>query len=248
MHTKSLTLRLWDKIIKNSKKYSLFKNNDKILLAVSGGPESVFMLDFFAKYARKRQIKLLICHLNHQIRGKNADRDENFVRKLGKIYEIETITKKINVPLIAKRKKTSIEHASRTTRYDLFLKIAKRKNFNLIATAHHSDDNVETILLNLIRGTELKGLCGIPVKRILWKKGRKKIEVIRPIICISRNEIMKYLKLNQQHYKKDETNLLEKYTRNWLRKKLIPLIEKKQPQFRAHLTEFAYKLSKISGF
>lgn len=245
MHAKSLTLKLWNRIIKNSEKYSLFKNNDKILLAVSGGPDSVFMLDFFAKHARKRKIKLLICHLNHMIRGKNADKDEDFVCKLGKVYKIETITKKINVPLIAKRKKISIEHASRTARYDFFLKVAKNKNFNLIATAHHSDDNIETILLNLIRGTEPKGLCGIPVRRILWKKGRKKIEIIRPLICISKKEIMKSLKLNKLPYRKDETNESEKYTRNWLRKNLIPLIEKKQPQFRLHLIELSHKLSKI---
>ncbi|MBI4655388.1 MAG: tRNA lysidine(34) synthetase TilS [Elusimicrobia bacterium] len=244
-HRKSFTLKIWDRLLKHLKKFSLFKNNDSIILAVSGGPDSVFMLDFFAKQARKKGLKLLICHLNHGIRGKKADRDEEFVKKLARIYGIEFAAKKINAPELAKKNKTSLEHASRQARYGFLLKTAKTKGFGLIATAHHSDDNIETILLNLMRGTEPRGLRGIPVKRILWRKGAKRIAVIRPAICATKKEILEYLRLNGLAYRKDSTNEDEKHLRNWIRKTLIPLIEKKQPKFREHLLDLSSKMQNL---
>lgn len=242
---KTLTLKILDKINSNSKKYSLFKNGDNILLAISGGPDSIMMLDFFSKHSKKRNINLCICHINHMLRGKSADMDETFVKKLGRKYDIETITKKIDVPLLAKKKKTGIEHAARLARYDFLIQTAKKKNCSTIATAHHSDDNVETVLLNLMRGTNPKGLLGIPIKRVLYKSGHKKIYAIRPLMAISRKEIMAYIKAHKLLSRKDKTNDDEKYTRNWIRKTLLPLIEKKQPQFRAHIIEMSMKLDKI---
>ncbi|MEA3307687.1 MAG: tRNA lysidine(34) synthetase TilS [Elusimicrobiota bacterium] len=241
---KSLTLKILDKINSNSKKYSLFKNGDNILLAISGGPDSIMMLDFFAKYAKKRNINLCICHINHMLRGLSADKDEAFVKKLGRKYDIETISKKINIPLMAKKKKTSIEHAARLARYNFLIQTAKKKGCSIIATAHHSDDNVETVLLNLLRGTNPKGLLGIPIKRVLSKKGSKKIYAIRPLMAITRKEIMGYIKANKLSSRKDKTNEDKKYTRNWIRKTLLPLIEKKQPQFRNHIITMSIKLNK----
>ncbi|MCG2726228.1 MAG: tRNA lysidine(34) synthetase TilS [Elusimicrobia bacterium] len=241
---KSLTLKILDKINSNSRKYSLFKNGDSILLAISGGPDSIMMLDFFAKHSKKRNINLCICHINHQIRGSNSDKDEAFVKKLGRKYDIETISKKIDIPLLAKKKKISVEHAARLARYDFLIQTAKKKNCPIIATAHHSDDNVETVLLNLIRGTNPKGLLGIPIKRPLWEKGRKKIYAIRPLMAIDRGEILAYIKIHKLSSRKDKTNEDEKHTRNWIRKTLLPLIEKKQPQFRQHMIEMSVKLDK----
>ena len=240
---KSCTLRFWDKINAGARKHDLFRDKDSVILAISGGPDSVAMLDFFAKQARKRRLLLLIAHLNHKIRGKEADKDETFVKNLGRIYGLETITARTDVPALAKKLKTSVEHAARRARYDFLARLAIKRKFRLIATAHHADDHAETFLLNLMRGTEPKGLLGIPVKRTLHGLSAAGVSVIRPLLPVSRAEIMEYMKVNNLSHRKDESNEDEKYRRNWLRKTLIPLIEKKQPRFKAHLTELSAKLA-----
>ena len=242
---RTATLRLWDKINSLSRRYGLFKKGDSILLAVSGGPDSVVMLDFFAKHARRRGIRLYVAHLNHCLRGKAADADENFVKELGLSYGLETVTAKIDVPGLAKKTKRSAEHAAREARYGFLLKTALKKKCSLVATAHHSDDHAETVMLNLMRGTEPKGLLGIPVKRQMGGKGTKSVFVIRPLLAVNRKEIMEYARLNRLPFRNDKTNEDEKHTRNWLRKTLLPLIERKQPRFRLRLLEFSEKLSKI---
>ncbi len=241
---KSLTLRFWDKINTAARKHSLFRDKDSVIIAVSGGPDSVAMLDYFAKQARKRRLTLLIAHLNHKIRGKEADLDEAFVKKLGRLYHLETVTDRTDVPALAKKLKTSVEHAARQARYDFLTKLALKRKFRVIATAHHADDHAETFLLNLLRGTEPKGLLGIPVKRPLHGKGAAGISVIRPLLPVTRAEIMEYMKANVLSHRRDKSNEDEKYRRNWLRKTLIPLIEKKQPRFKAHLTELSAKLAR----
>jgi len=241
---KPCTLRLWDKINSGARKNGLFRDKDSVVLAVSGGPDSVTMLDFFAKQARRRRLNLVIAHLNHKIRGKEADRDEAFVKKLGQTYGLETVTARTDVPALAKKLKTSVEHAARLARYRFLTKLALKKRFHLVATAHHADDHAETFLLNLLRGTEPKGLLGIPVKRTLHGKGAAKVSVIRPLLPVTRAEIMEYVKANRLPHRKDKSNEDEKYRRNWLRKTLLPLIEKKQPRFKAHLAELSAKLGR----
>lgn len=242
---KSLTLKLWDKINSRCREQNLFKDGDSILLAVSGGPDSVMMLDYFAKQAKRRRLTLTVAHLNHKIRGANADKDERFVKKLGAAYGLETITASTDVPALAAKLNLSIEHAARRARYDFLTRLALKKKYRLAATAHHADDHLETVLLNLIRGTEPKGLLGIPAKRPIYQKGAKKIFVIRPLLAVTRAEIMTYLKYNNLPHRTDESNEDEKYTRNWLRKTLIPLITKKQPKFREHMLQLSEKMSTV---
>lgn len=241
---KSVTLRFWDKINAGAREHGLFRNGDSVILAVSGGPDSAAMLDFFAKQARKRRLTLLIAHLNHGIRGREADRDETFVKRLGRLYRVETVTGRTDVPVLAKRTGTSVEHAARLARYDFLTRLAVKRKFRLIATAHHADDHAETVLLNLMRGTEPKGLLGIPVRRALRGRGPSAISVIRPLLAVTRAEIMDYMKANALPYRRDGSNDDEKYRRNWLRKTLIPLIEKKQPRFRERLAALSAKLAR----
>ncbi|OGR86696.1 MAG: tRNA lysidine(34) synthetase TilS [Elusimicrobia bacterium GWF2_52_66] len=245
MHAKMATLRLWDKINSHSRRRGLFKKGDSILLAVSGGPDSIVLLDFFAKHARGGGLKLCVAHLNHRLRGRAADTDESFVKNLGLSYGLETVTARVDVPGLAKKMKMSVEHAARRARYGFLLKTALKKKCALVATAHHSDDHAETVMLNLMRGTEPKGLLGIPVKRKMSAKGKKNVFVIRPMLAVSRKEIMEYARLNRLSFRKDKTNEDEKHTRNWLRKTLLPLIERKQPRFRSRLLELSEKLSKL---
>lgn len=239
---KAVTLNFWNRVGANARRRRLFHDGDSVLLAVSGGPDSVVMLDFFAGQARAHRLKLHICHVNHKLRGKLADADAAFVRKLGAEYKIDTVILSADVKKLAKKHGTSIEHAARNARYALLSAQALKKGCRLVATAHHADDHAETVLLNLLRGTEPKGLLGIPEKRELCRRGRKRVELIRPLLAVSRREIEEYLESNALPSRKDHTNDDEHYTRNWIRKTLLPLMLRRQPRLREHLSELSAKL------
>ncbi|MBI4351774.1 MAG: tRNA lysidine(34) synthetase TilS [Elusimicrobia bacterium] len=244
MNKRAVTMGLWNKVLAGARARRLFADGDSILLAVSGGPDSVAMLDFFAGQARSRRLKLYICHINHKLRGGQADADAAFVKELGAEYGIDTSILTADVKALAKSSGTSIEHAARNARYRLLSGTALKKKCGLVATAHHADDHAETIILNLLRGTEPKGLLGIPAKRELCRKGRTRVALIRPLLAVSRREIEAYLKANGLPSRKDHTNDDEYYTRNWVRKTLLPLMLKKQPRLREHLCDLSEKLSK----
>lgn len=237
-------MSLWNKVMTHARAHRLFADGDAILLAVSGGPDSVVMLDFFAAQARRHRLTLYICHINHKLRGRLAAADAAFVKKLGAQYGLETFILSADVKKLARKHGTSIEHAARNARYQLLSRTALKKGCALVATAHHSDDQAETILLNLLRGTEPKGLLGIPVKRELCRGGLR-VELIRPLLAVSRRDIEAYIKANALPSRKDHTNDDEYYTRNWIRKTLLPLMLKKQPRLREHLAELSGKLSLI---
>ncbi|HBE89329.1 MAG TPA: tRNA lysidine(34) synthetase TilS, partial [Elusimicrobia bacterium] len=156
------TLNAWNRINSFSRERCLFRDRDSVALAVSGGPDSVVMLDFFARQARGRRLKLYVCHINHGLRGRESDADERFVRRLAETYGLPCGVFKARVKALAKKTGSGTEHAARTERYRLLLKYARAKGCRLVATAHHSDDNAETVLLNLLRGTRARGLAGIP--------------------------------------------------------------------------------------
>ncbi len=240
---KSVTLSLWNRVGANARRRRLFRDGDAILLAVSGGPDSVVLLDYFAGQARAHRLRLHICHINHKLRGSLADADAAFVKRLGAEYKIDTLVLSADVRKLAAAHGKSVEHAARDARYRLLSETALKKKCALVATAHHADDHAETILLNLLRGTEPKGLLGIPERRELCRKGRKVVDLIRPLLAVSRREIEEYLKANALKSRKDHTNDDEYYTRNWIRKTLLPLMLRKQPRLREHLAELSCKLS-----
>ena len=135
----------------------------------------------------------------------------------------------------------SPEHGARKARYEALLKIAKKWGATKVALAHHLDDQAETILLNLLRGTKAKGLMGIPVRRPLDKD----IEIIRPLMCITRAQTEAYLAENNLSYVTDQTNFDDVFTRNWIRNELLPLLEKKQPQFKKHLWAVSQEITEL---
>lgn len=206
-----------EKIIRFIKENELINQGDKILVAFSGGPDSVFLLKFLIKYQRMYKIKIGAVHINHLIRGKEGDEDEKFCEKFCSNEKVVFYTAKRNVPQYAKKKKISLEEAAREVRYDELSKIRLKFGYDKIATAHNCSDNAETVFLNLIKGAGLKGLSGIPITR-----GK----IIRPILPITKDEIIIYLEKQKVKYVIDKTNTSNEYERNLIRNELIPVVKK----------------------
>ena len=244
MEDRNIVMQFWNSVTAFAKKKKLLEKGDSLLLAVSGGPDSVVLLDYFAGRARKMDFDLTICHVNHNLRGADAEADADFVRKLGERYKIKTVVCSANVKEYASESGTGIESAARKLRYQLLLDTARKRGCSKIVTAHHGDDNAETILLNMLRGTNPKGLLGIPAVRPIFRRGRKTVWLIRPFLCVGRADIEDYIRKLDLKACKDKTNDDEYFTRNWIRNTLLPLMSEKQPQIRRHLTEFSDRLRK----
>ena len=211
------------KVVKFILNKKLIDAGDSILVALSGGADSVFLLEFLLKYKRRFNLDIAAFHLNHKLRGKEANIDEQFCKNLTAQKKIPFFSTSKNVRLFAKRNRMSLEEAGRELRYSELLKIAKTNNYTKIATAHNADDNAETVLLNLIKGTGIKGLSGIPERRQ---------KIIRPILVLSKKEILDYLNNKKIKYRTDSSNVENNYQRNYLRNEIIPLIKDKlNPQF-----------------
>jgi len=181
---------------------------DKLLVGLSGGADSVFLMLALIEIKKILDFKLYAAHMNHCIRGDESDKDEKFVVDFCKSNNIKLFVKSVNIPDIAKKNKISEECAGRNERYNFFNDTLRDNNLNKIAVAHNMNDSVETVILNMIRGSSLRGLCGIrPVNK----------NIIRPIINISRNEIEEYLNIVGATYCTDSTNFSFIYTRNKIR-------------------------------
>lgn len=200
--------------------HKLIKDGETIIVALSGGPDSVCLAHILWQLQKKLGFKIILAHLNHNLRGKESDSDSRFVQKLAK---------KLNLPLENKklRKKPKNEATAREARYAFLEQVRKKYRGRGIAVAHTADDQVETILLNFLRGAGLAGLSGMQPKNNF---------LIRPLLECGRGEILVYLKENHLAYRNDSSNFDLKYTRNKIRHKLLPLLEKEyNPQIRKNL-------------
>ena len=192
----------------------LLQNGDTVIAALSGGMDSVTLLHIFNSIKELYNIKLHAAHLNHGIREEEADRDEAFVRDLCEEWGIPLHVRRADIPKMARESGKSEELCGREARYAFFGELAEAYGAK-IATAHNLDDNAETVLWNLVRGSGLSGLSGIPVKRG---------GIIRPLLCCSRAEIESYRAENDLPYVTDSTNLEPLYTRNRIRLEIMPLL------------------------
>lgn len=201
--------------------YCLFEYNDKIAVALSGGADSVSLLHMLCSVKEKYNLTLFAIHINHMIRGAEAERDESFCREFCKRLGIELFVKRIDVPALAKNEKISTELCGRNVRYSAFEEISKKLCCK-IATAHTLSDNAETLMINLARGTSLNGLCAIPARRG---------NIIRPLILCDKAYIENYCRENSLNFVTDSTNLTDDYTRNKIRHNVITELKSINPSF-----------------
>ena len=189
---------------------NLWLKGSKIIVGVSGGTDSSCLLDILAKLASKYHFELMVAHVNYGLRGKDSRKDEEFVRGLSRKYGLKSSFLK---PSFREMTEENLRHI----RYRFFERLRKENNFDFIAVAHNLDDQVETYLMHVIRGTGLAGLGAMKYKRN---------RIIRPLLGVSRKEILEYLKINKLKYRVDRTNKETKYLRNKVRHKLIPYLKK----------------------
>ncbi len=214
------------------KKENLFTKKDALLLAVSGGADSVVLCEL----CKQSGYEFSIAHCNFNLRGEESLRDENFVKALGESYGVTTFIKNFDTVLLAKEYKTSIEETARNLRYQWFEELMTENTDNiqknivrkLILTAHHADDNIETVMMNFFRGTGIKGLRGI-----LPKQGK----IIRPLLFAGRKDIELFASENNITFVTDSSNNQSDYTRNYFRNELIPSIEKVFPETKKNLLQ-----------
>ncbi len=207
-----------NRFIQYVNQHKLFSKEQTILVAVSGGVDSVVLLHLLVNSG----YKVTLAHCNFNLRDNESDSDEAFVRKLASSYKIQAHFIDFNTQKFAKENKLSIEMSARKLRYNWFNELLINNNYNFLATGHHLNDSIETIFLNLARGTGYKGIIGI---------SKKNINIVRPLLFATRTEIESYAKENDIEYRNDSSNEEEKYLRNIVRKQIIPAFKKLNPAF-----------------
>lgn len=215
--------------------HKLIAKNDRVLLAVSGGADSTALAHLFSK----TEIPFGISHCNFQLRGAESEGDEKFVRQLAAALGVNCHVKRFDTGTVSSVQNISIQMAARDLRYAWFEELLQRGNYTKIATAHHKNDTLETVIFNLTKGTGIAGFHGIKVKR-----GK----VIRPLLFATRNEVEQYLRKNKLEWQDDTSNESEKYHRNLIRKKVIPLLKQINPNLENSMEQTVAKMGAVEEF
>lgn len=224
-----------NKVLKTVKKYNMLSKGDRVLIGVSGGADSIALLEFFVSVKEKYDLDICVAHIEHGIRGEDSVNDAKFVENYCKRLGVNFYLKTIDAPNLAKKAKMGVEEYSRMARYDFFNTIECDK----IATAHNLTDNIETLLFRLARGTGLKGACSIPAVR-----GK----IIRPFIEVSSGEIRKWCNDNNIPYRVDCTNSDSAYSRNLIRLEILPLFEKLNANYQDNIENFISDVNEDYAF
>lgn len=198
-------------------KNNLIQDGDRVLVALSGGPDSVCLLHILYKLKKSLNIYIGAAHVNHMLRGQDALNDEEYAKKICEEFNIDFYSTRINIDKVAKEKNISHEMAGREERYKFFEFIKNTHKYSKIAVAHNSNDQAETVLMNMMRGSGIEGLCGI--------RNKRKGGIIRPILCLSRDEIENHCKDNNLNPRIDKTNLENIYSRNKVRLDILPYMK-----------------------
>jgi tRNA(Ile)-lysidine synthase len=228
-------------VTKTVAQLSMLKYKDRALIAVSGGSDSVALLLVLNFLKSEFGLSLGVAHLNHQLRADDSQKDEVFVKGLAEKFGFEFFSEQKDVKAHAKSCALSLEEAGRRLRYEFFSKVAQKQGFNKIATGHNKNDNAELVLMNLLRGSGLKGISGIPpVRNGLY---------IRPLIRMSKQRILNFLACENQDFRTDASNTDMNFLRNALRHRLIPELEQEyNPSIVDSLTRLSSILSQDEAF
>jgi tRNA(Ile)-lysidine synthase len=202
--------------------HKLLSHNEPVIVGLSGGSDSVSLLYLLHKIG----YTCIAAHCNFHLRGEESERDETFCRVFSENLKVKFVKTDFNTTDYASKNHISVEMAARELRYEWFEKIRKEYNAQAIAIAHHKDDSVETFLLNLVRGTGIRGLSGIK---------RKNGYIVRPLLCVNSNEISKFIDNEHLDYVEDSTNSSDQYKRNFIRNRVIPLLEELNPSVKEAL-------------
>ncbi len=225
-------------------KYNMLEKGNGVVLGLSGGPDSVCLFFVLLYLKEKYDLSLCAVHINHCIRGKDADVDQSFVENLCKSFEVECITKRVDIPALAKQSGRGLEEEARIMRYEAFEEAAnelesKSGRVVKIAVAHNADDNAETVLFHMARGCGLDGMCGIaPVRN----------RIIRPLLQVSKSQILELLEENEVDYCIDGTNTDIDYDRNRIRHKIVPELSAINEKALMHISLMTSQLQEVADF
>ncbi len=216
----------------------LIKKNESILAGVSGGVDSIVMLDLLCSIKERFGLSISVAHVNYNLRGMDSVKDKELVEKICKKNDIPCFVKDVNLKQGNENK--SIQIPARVMRYDFYNEICRRENIDKIVIAHNADDNAETVLLHLFRGSGIEGMRGIPVKRD---------NIIRPVLFLKRSEILEYALENHLRFRHDKSNFEDKYSRNFLRLKILPKVSDKiNPMAVENINRFSGIFSEFLSF
>lgn len=234
-----------DRVRQFIKEHQLINGGDRIAVGVSGGADSVCLLYLLNAYKELFEFELYVVHVNHGLRGIEAGEDEAYVRETCDKLGLHFHAYHIDVGELARNSGMSLEEAGRKARYDAFLEECRYLCCNKVAVAHHMNDTAETVLFNLVRGTGIKGLTGIPAKRNMAEG----IEVIRPLMCVKREEIEAYLSEREIPYCVDTTNFTDDYSRNKLRNQVLQFMKQElNESVIEHISKTAAHLYEINEY
>lgn len=231
-----------DYLIKKLKESRLLSEGERVVIGFSGGPDSIFLFELLKEYKKSVDPKLEMClvHINHMLRGKDADFDEEFSREVARENAVAFFSRKIDVQQKVKELKKGFEEVAREVRYEFFNEVFNEFKGTKIALAHNKDDQIETFLFRMMRGTSLEGLEGIKVQRDVY---------IRPVLDYYKSDILEYLHRNNIRYTIDKTNFENDYTRNSIRLDLIPFLEKRyNPKVKDKLYDLMCDIRDINEY
>jgi len=235
MRRKEFAARVWSKLVAFERREGLLPAGGRMLVGVSGGPDSVCLAHFLAQMARRKGLTLALLHVHHGLRGRDADRDAKSVLALGARLGVPAAAVRADVRGAAARRGAGLEEAGRVLRYRLLAARARRGRFSAVAVGHHLDDQAETVLLHLLRGTSLRGLGGMAPSRALAPG----VALIRPLLALTREEVLAYLEVHELPWREDRTNLDPRFARAWLRRDVLPLLERRAPGVKERLSLIA---------
>ena len=242
MRRKAFAARVWAKLMAFGKEWRLLERGDRVLAGVSGGPDSVCLAHFLLAMSRRKGFSVALLHVHHGLRGQEADRDADFVRGLGRRWGVPVSVAAVPVRALARARGGGIEEAARKLRYRALARKARALRCNKVATGHHLDDQAETVLLHLLRASRLEALAGIAPRRPLAGK----IELVRPLLPLTRSEIRTYLQVHGLSSRRDSTNRDTHFTRNWIRRRVLPLLESRNPRIRERLAGLAAQTRRLT--